>query len=152
MYLPSFRWIFSSFTAHSSALLITSRTLVPQRLNPSVRPTAEGASASGMDPEGTLDRWLGLTRDVVDAYGERMPEWCLYETLDPRTTFELNHDEQMELFTEAQDYLNVIVSKHGARHGGIDGDVIVEMGFHLSIGLAAAIMAYEYSMAMLPNA
>ena len=101
------------------------------------------------DPDGTLDRWLGLTRNVVDAYGERMPEWCLYETLDPRTTFELNHDEQMELFMEAQDYLDVIVSKHGARYGGIDGDVIVEMGFHLSIGLAAAIMAYEYSMAML---
>lgn len=101
------------------------------------------------DPEGTLDRWLRLTRDVIDAYGERMPEWCWYETLDPRTTFELDHDEQMELFMEAQDYLDVVISKHGARHRGIGGDAIVEMGFHLSIGLAAAIMAYEYSMAML---
>lgn len=101
------------------------------------------------DPEKTLGKWLQFTQDVIDAYSERMPEWCLYETLGPRRSFELDYEGQMELFMEAQDYLDVVISKHRDRHGDIDGDAIVEMGFHLSIGLVAACMAYEYRRPML---
>lgn len=101
------------------------------------------------DPEKTLGKWLQFTQDVIDAYGERVPEWCWYETLDPRRSFELDQEEQMELFMEAQDYLDVVISKHLDGNGDIGGDAIVEMGFHLSIGLAAACMAYEYRLPML---
>lgn len=101
------------------------------------------------DSEKTLDKWLQFAQDVIDAYGERMPEWCWYETLDPRRSFELDHEELMELFMEAQDYLDVVISKYRDRHGDIGGNALVEMGFHLSIGLAAACMAYEYRRPML---
>lgn len=101
------------------------------------------------EPEKTLDKWLQLTEDVIGFYGERMPEWCWYETLDPRRSFELEKEDQMEVFMEAQDYLDIVISKHLDRNGDIDGDAIVEMGFHLSIGLAASCMAYEYRPPML---